>query len=242
MPGRPLLSVRRGARFTQDARVFLDKPELAALVAAIIARWAKAEANLGTVLLVLSGPAVAAVSATYAVLKSPQAKMDMLRAIAGECLATEAADTFKAVIAYLKHGWDLRNRMAHGLWGFSSELPEPLLVVDAGVVFKRDRNEQKLLYGPTLDPDELRGIHPKDIFVFFREDLEEGLALVERCYGYTQKLCDLCSPMTASGDSGAERLFKEQFVKISVDTQNWLRNELHIQTILSRPKSSAPGS
>ncbi|WP_128080038.1 hypothetical protein [Roseicella frigidaeris] len=96
MPAKPLISVKRNARFIQDQAVIRRHPGMATLIATAITRWAAVEANLGTVLMILTGAKGAVAAAMYGSLKSPQARADTLRAVARVTLEADANRVFQA--------------------------------------------------------------------------------------------------------------------------------------------------
>ena len=98
----------------------------------------------------------------------------------------------------------MRNRLCHGLWGRSHAIPNSLLVLDADIELDRGRALTEILYSAkplcAFDEHEVPTIHPKNVFVYFEEDLKEALALVRACYEYSQALCTMATPFTCLPD------------------------------------------
>lgn len=244
MPAKPLQSVKRNASFHLNPDAPRAHPELAALVACVITDWARVEANLGVVLLIMLGAKSRPAAAMFASLKSQQAKNDTLLAVAKVSLSAEHASMVDAVLRHLGKVANVRNQLAHGVWATSSELPDALLVMDAKVelAFKRDRVQ--LGYQPPgqyIERYNPPKIHPKDVFVCKKDDLEEAIAMVSECYRYTNDLCMLCYPNTIDLDTETnKRDLHRQLVEAAVRKYDWLCKQPQLRKYLNQTNRTLP--
>lgn len=146
-----------------DHNALRDHPALATLIAYAITDWARVEASLGTALILMLGAEAKAAAAMYGSLKSPQAKAETFLAVARMVLNKELAETFEAVLIHLNRVAETRNRLAHGLWATSRDVPNALLVVDAKHELARERGRAEVVWHDAEempDYEQIPKLHP----------------------------------------------------------------------------------
>jgi hypothetical protein len=128
---QPLRENTRHAIGASSTTPRAQRPELAAWGMEAIAKHSVLELSLGHLLLFMLGTNPAPGMAMFSSLVSANAQKDALRAVASISLTPEQRETFEVLIALYTSAAKQRNALAHGLWGYSPEEPEGVLICAA---------------------------------------------------------------------------------------------------------------
>src|ERR1700682_821777 len=131
MPPQPLSKVRPKAIVGLGPRALHARPQLAALVAEIIGFWSEVDVQRGHLLSTLLGAGDGPALAMYLALTSTAARRAALLAVVHSVLNQVDEDLFAAISKYAVPIEDERNHFAHGLWGYSDDVPDGLLLVNS---------------------------------------------------------------------------------------------------------------
>jgi hypothetical protein len=130
MPPQPLSRVRPKATVLASPEAITLRPKLAPLIAEIIARWADIEANTGSILSYMLSAEAAPTAAMFYAVRSSSAQMDMILAAGWAKLYDPELEIFEAVIQAARSAARKRNAIAHHVWGYTTDLPEALLLIE----------------------------------------------------------------------------------------------------------------
>jgi hypothetical protein len=145
MPPQPLSKVRADASFALGPGALPARPQLAALVAEVIAFWSEVELQRGRLLGSLLGSSYEIAVAMYLALTSATAQRAALDAAARVALSDPEYELFRQMAALAKPAEAERNHFAHGLWGvFSGRAGRPAVAGFSLPARRRDQNRQSL--------------------------------------------------------------------------------------------------
>jgi hypothetical protein len=99
-------------------------------VGTILGMWAEVEFCLGRLLADFLGADARLGIAIFLALRAESAQREVLRVAAELKLPAEQARKLALFMGKLRDGSDERDKVAHGLWGFSQEYPDALLHQD----------------------------------------------------------------------------------------------------------------
>jgi len=110
--------------------LFIERPDLAQLVARIVNTWASIEHQLGMTLMRMLGTKEPVALAMFAKLQSPSIQKTALDAAAQAAHGDneEGYKVYAAVVAATYSAGKKRNKVAHWLWGKCANLPRCILV------------------------------------------------------------------------------------------------------------------
>jgi hypothetical protein len=186
MPPQPLSRVRPKAIVMASPEAIELRPKLAPLIAEIIARWAYIEANIRTILsYILRAEAAPTAAMLYAV-RSSSAQMDMIIAAGWAKLFDPKLEIFEAVIHTARSAGKKRNVIAHHVWGYTTELPEALLLVELEAYSDMFVELQKAFESPAAGWPHLQTDKERTL-VYRENDFHEvitKLKTVSRCTTY----------------------------------------------------------
>jgi hypothetical protein len=141
------------------------------LIAKCIAMWSEVELQLGLMMAAFLGEVAVPTVAIYIDMLAFRTRMEALTAAAPNVLNREQHEIFEALVAFARTATRRRDKLAHGLWTYSDEIPDALLLVDT-----RDRLPQythaiiralrgeKVLDADTMVPSKLISVYrPKDL-------------------------------------------------------------------------------
>ena len=129
----------------------LSHPELGLLIAEVIASWANVEAfMLRLFIAMMGGPAERAATVFFA-LDTQSAKTKAINAIAVATLSEEKRNVLAAIQALAKSQQKERDAIAHGVWGWSFNLPDALLLMKASDAVINWRDRSKILVYRSAD-------------------------------------------------------------------------------------------
>jgi hypothetical protein len=124
---QPLSRVKKITTRSGGPAMILQRPELAALVAAVLTSWSHTEAAFGRFLAICLHTDSSAGVAMYLSLSGAEARRSALSAAAHKTLPPDKIELFELVTKAIRPVRDRRNDFAHGLWSYSDELPDALL-------------------------------------------------------------------------------------------------------------------
>ena len=166
---QPLSKVRPGAGF-QLGNVgdypLKRHPDLALLLAESIASWGNVESFMLNLFVDLMGGPEDRAATVFLAQETQTAKSAAIVAVAEEYLPDEIKPLLRAIFAILKTNQKARDKIAHGVWGDTKELPDALLLCNARVLLGKER------------PDKAR------IYVYKEGDFKNLIGANERLAGY----------------------------------------------------------
>jgi hypothetical protein len=196
MPPQRLSKVKPNAGLALGPGTFSMRPQLAALVAAVIAFSAEIELQRGRLLAALLGsPNHETALAMYLSLTSGAARRSALRAAAQTALTGVDLHLFEEITKASRATQKERNDFAHGLWGYSDDLPDSLLLVDSAYRLKDTLRINALFeqLSNGIIPQSVGDIRldPSQIRVYREADLGRSVQNIERMYHLHYALADL---------------------------------------------------
>ena len=108
-----------------------ERAELAVLCMEAIASWSHVEAAMLQLFITLLGSSQADAARMYLALEGRGPKTAAITAVAASSVPTGLTGVFGTIMAVNKSRQSIRDKLAHGIWGHSDELPDALLCVDA---------------------------------------------------------------------------------------------------------------
>lgn len=177
---QPLSKVRPDAKVSFHHKHSTNKPELAALVASIFARWAWIEHQLSILLLFVLGANAKPAFAMFSILNTQRLQERAIEAAAEAALPESQLEIFLAVMSVTDIVQKDRHRLAHWIWGTCPELPEHLLLANPDTFKELEFQRAHVLANPPpggMDPaefDKLFKIDPTQILVYSKADLERS--------------------------------------------------------------------
>ena len=149
-------------------RPLRQRPELALLVAEVIASWSNVESfHLNLFMNLLGGPGEKAAD-IYLALEARSSKSDAIRA-AAKSLPEPHENLLLAILAISKSHQKARDKIAHWTWGVCTGIPDALLLASPKDMIISDHDFSK-------------------IFVYREEELKQIIKTNERLAGYGQTL------------------------------------------------------
>jgi hypothetical protein len=124
-----------GIVFDSDAAL-QSRPALAADIAIINAIWAEIELFLGLLLAVILGEDARLGTTIYLALHTEGPQREVIKASASMKLAPDDAKKVELILDRVRNGAMQRNRVCHGLWGYSEAHPNILFLTDKKDVIK----------------------------------------------------------------------------------------------------------
>jgi hypothetical protein len=174
MPQQPLSSVAPNASLTIGHAggdwVFVKHPELAMFVAQAIASWSNVESFLLNLSVELMGRPKDTATTVYLALDTQGAKAKAVTAVAAVKLPKEQQALLRAILAIARSVQKSRDKIAHGTWGVSPDLPDALLLADPKTLVGDER------------PDY------RDIYVYKKQDFVDIINACDRICGYGLRL------------------------------------------------------
>jgi hypothetical protein len=168
------------------------RPELALQVALVISNWSYVENSIGRLLSFMMGVKAEVGIAMYTSLMGGSSQDAVLEAVAQNYYSQERLDVFHAVKKCTDGPKRQRNYIAHGLWGYSAEMPDCLLWLPAkealkntaefhGVVAQqivaKARGEEGL-------PTPLGGVHLGHVMVYREADFNSLCSEISKVNDY----------------------------------------------------------
>jgi len=145
---------------------FKERPDLALLVVNAIASWSNVESfHLNFFMKLLGGPGEKAAD-IYLALEARSARSAAIHA-AAQSLPKSHKNLLRAVLAISSSRRKIRDKMAHGIWGISSNISDALLLASPSDL---------IIHGHDLSK----------IFVYRKRELQQIITDNERLVGYGQ--------------------------------------------------------
>lgn len=215
MPPQPLSKVKRDAGYALGPGAFPARPLLAALVAEVITLWSEIELQRGRVLAELLRATQEAAVAMYLAITSSVARRATLDAAARAVLSPFERAVYGRVMAEGRVVEAERNAFAHGLWGFSNDIPKGLLLVDYDYRLKHMLRSEEI-FRAVAEKTPIRGpvsdlqLDMTRIRVYRENDLKRSVARAKAALHLTLRLASLLALHPAPPrDEGFQRLSDE---------------------------------
>lgn len=180
-----------------DGSVLARRPELAVLVARIIAAWSGVDGLIGLCATSLLTARSGVAEAVYQVLSESGIQYAALHAAAAHALSAEDAQLFSAALKAVRKLGQGRHRFAHGIIAESSAVPDGLVLIEI-----RDFVEmQRVFFIPPRHGESrkdqvgrMMGDMARRATVFTKEDLEVVLRDIDTASGIALDATVLAAP------------------------------------------------
>ena len=172
-------------------------PDLAARILMVTSRWGKLDALIGEIFAKFLGTNADIGAAVYSRLISSNTQEAAMQEAAKLSLDKEQFDFYTAIQKISKRPRNERNKIAHGIWGWSEDLPDALLLQTpkdaikskaAGAAVEADF-QQFMRHGTPVDEDRARHLalnafnsHRDSIWVYRRADTDTILDQIQVAY------------------------------------------------------------
>lgn len=176
----------------------VHRPNLALAAMNVVAEWSILESFFSDLFMQMLGANPRPAAAMYYALSGEASKKAALRAIAQTVLSMEEQDVFEAILSLFTSVAKDRNKIAHWIWGYSSDLPDAVLLWDpaakanwdiayheyqhASERFVRDGREGKQPDSAT-DPTPPK-FSTDGIYIFRARDFSDISSRVQRLMGF----------------------------------------------------------
>jgi hypothetical protein len=233
MPNR-LSNVKAGAQssFADDAPS--KNPEMAAKILMVLSAWAKLDAEMGLVFARFLHTEAHIGVAIYNTLGGLHAQDAAMKTAAAQVLTEEEMDLLMALLRLAKGPRNNRNEIAHGVWGYSNDVPDALLLLspkdsnklrgDMAAVWEQFKKDPQKV-GPAL----LRRIREpvsKDIWVYRPADTDELQRKATEAYGLWDTFTHFFWPnSSAEGDVAHRQLLAHRAIRQVIDQRRADRGE-----------------
>lgn len=114
----------------------MKNPELSGRVLMVLSAWGKLDTEMGVVFASFLNTQAEIGVAIYNQLTNQNTQDGAMRSAASLVLDRHQLDLFLALMKVAKGPRDQRNEMAHGIWGFSEDLPDALLLLNPKIALK----------------------------------------------------------------------------------------------------------
>lgn len=230
MPVQPATNVRWNGNYIFGNEVLISFPELGTLVAATIAGWAMAEANLGRTFAALIGARQPVTMSMYSAARSYDVQRDLLQTAVNEIMPKRYSQLFRAALEVLSRAAHHRHRFAHWIWGASADpdlkallLIEPKEFWQVAAVqlryWQHNRTKSRIeRVGPVAFAANVPKFPHDRIWVYQLKDLQEARASTERAY----RIAEALRQLVQSNSERRRAIYR------------WIRNEADIKSALSR--------
>jgi len=139
------------------------RPKVAVTIAEYIAEWANIETMMGIFVALLLDTDAKAMLAMYSALNNRTAQLRMIEAAAESKLTPDHNDIMGALMhSFVRPAMKQRDKLAHWCWGYSTELPEALLLMEP--------NEKMALHMGAVNPPKPVELDRTKIFVVTEND------------------------------------------------------------------------
>lgn len=174
MPRQPFLPTYSHIKsYSVGLDTLESRPELGAIIASCICVWANVELQIGLCLGAILGVQSDGAVAVFLSLRNARAQREAISAAAGTCLSDEDSDVVEAVLAIYASIGKHRHDLAHGIYGYSDELPDSVLWTESSkhahfLIDVYNREAKKAPVG--ADPHAMM---KRNLFVYRKCDLKE---------------------------------------------------------------------
>lgn len=177
MPRQPFLPKYKGKDHTfGDMESSGPQDRLYALVGRCVAEWSRVDQLMSMILAAMLGGSPSAGVALFTTLRNARAQRDAISAVGDISLDESKRELLEAVINVFISVGKLRHDLAHGLIGYSIDVPDILVWADSGKM--SDIEARAWLPKDTTYIDKLYEL----IFFYKEDDLEECLRDIKSVY------------------------------------------------------------
>ena len=132
---QPLSRVNRGANIIMGNAGIRPtpleaRPEIGLLAMEVISSFSTVELFMLKTYMALAGGPKTVAARMYAALETKSAKTQALRAVA-EVLPEDSKSTLQALLSWVKSNQSIRDKIAHGIWGYSPQIEDGLLLCNS---------------------------------------------------------------------------------------------------------------
>lgn len=189
----------------------------------VVAEWSLLEGFINGLFATLLGGDDGRATAIFSTIRSQQGQRDAINAAVNLSLQDQdERDIVTAVMSVYEKASKTRNKIAHWVWGHSSNLPEAVLLADpvAMAAFQAEiiaftqnvRSGAKLQERPQLDKSR--------IFAYFANDFDDASKRIQRSIGLTARARNALSARTDSGAQELLQLSSEPEIRTELERLN----------------------
>lgn len=158
-----------------------QRPELVPWIADVLIAWPYLENRLGLALAHLLGTQADIGIAMYNGLQSPASQFAAMRAAAEQVLDSEDRYVFELLLKLAETASTLRGRVAHGLWGHLSEVPDRLVWIDPKGQLRAQAGQVKVWHEEGAG-QVYPGFNVEDAKVYTQQDLRDISGRIRRVF------------------------------------------------------------
>jgi hypothetical protein len=177
---KPISAYGPSPHFRFGPTAIAEIPEIARKLGEAVAHWSFLELQLGRSLSKLFGSDAQIGVAVYAAIQSPAAQRDALLSAAREVLDGQTLKLFRCLVAVTTGLGTERNRIVHGLWGVSHDIPGAGVLMDGKLLLPVSAAVDRL----TSDADLPQGPSHDSIFVYTADDFDDLVERIRNTRGY----------------------------------------------------------
>jgi hypothetical protein len=142
----------RVSGYTIGIHAMSKRPELAAKLAAVIASWSEVEVRMATAMCEAMQASAEPFAAAFQALNSTAAQASVADAAIRVAVDPSLLPAFDAIMSLFRSAKKIRDRIAHGTWGYCDALPDALLWIDPKLIVMR---ESMFVQNSRMSPDGL---------------------------------------------------------------------------------------
>jgi hypothetical protein len=189
---------------------FAARPELAALVCDVITGWARVEGSLSLVFARYTYSRVDIAMSTYNSVEGYRAQRQMLGGAARAALSVDNYMLFEATMEFVKRQYNIRNEMAHWIWGKTEDLPDALIIMEP----VSQRKTSTMIFGARnvtdlINSQKFKEDSGKKTFVYRKNDLETHAKEMFKAEVLADRLQYLVAKPPQDHDEGRQHLLQE---------------------------------
>jgi hypothetical protein len=157
------------------------RPNLALLVADVVASWTSVESFMLRVFIELMGGHAETAATVFLALEAQTAKAAAINAVAEEQLSDDHRKLLRAILAVMRTHQKTRDKIVHWTWGYAEQLPDALLLVNP---------KDLLIDVKTLaerDPRNFRFPDYNKVYVYTSKDFNDAIQANYRLAQYASR-------------------------------------------------------
>jgi len=169
-----------------DASPSNHRPELALLAMSVLAEWSILDSWLNGLFVIMCGPEPTAALDIYSSLSGGATKAVAFNAVAEKYLKPEEKEIYAAIMRLVVRARNQRNKLAHGVWGYSPQIPDGVLLCDAIPMMRYSTaiHEYHHTYSKNRQMPELPY---DDIFVYYKNDFTSQSEAIRRLMNHVME-------------------------------------------------------
>lgn len=160
-----------------------QRPDLLPHAMRVVAAWSTLESFMGSAIVNILGAHAGPGIAMYTSLTSNAAKMGALRAAGDVIITGKQNDLFHALLVVFNSLATRRNKIVHGVWGYSPEVPDGVLLAHQSVLVNWTMELERFLESTPSENNQMPVIDKAKIFVYKATDFKALIKDIEMLSG-----------------------------------------------------------